>query len=454
MAKEVIMPKFGFTQEDSEIVEWLVQEGEQVEAGDPIVEVTTDKVDMEVEAPVDGILAGIRYHAGDVVPVTEIIAYIVAPGEEPPRSAAPAGQAKAEPAVAAAPQAAAVPPTLSSTMVSATPVAQRMAQAEEVNLAEVRGSGPNGRITREDVARYLAEQPAPAVNGKVRATPAARRVARENGLALAAIAGSGPHGRIQEADVLTAAVPASEPEAVASIDSQSAPAAEMTEVPFTKMRRAIASNLQRSAQEAPHIYFQADMDMGYLNQLVDEANEHRAAAAPKITLTAALTKAVGWALQRHPFLNSHLGDGVILQHQQIHIGIAVALTDGLIVPVVKQVPTKGISQLAAEIRDLAGRARENKLKPAELQDGTFTISNLGMYGIDRFTAIINPPQVGILAVGRTNKQFVPDENGQPLLRPICTLTLSVDHRVVDGAVAAAFMTDLRAVIERPTLMLM
>jgi pyruvate dehydrogenase E2 component (dihydrolipoamide acetyltransferase) len=455
MAKEVIMPKFGFTQEDSQIVEWFVKEGDTVEAGDPLLEVTTDKVNMEVEAPAAGIVGGIQAAAGDTVPVTQVIAYILAPGEAPPVQAAPSAVAGA-PAKALSP----APPVPAEASVAAgtiaggaTPIATRVAAAAGVDTTQVAGTGPGGRVTRKDVEDFLGHRS--AGDGKVRATPAARRVARESGLDLATMAGSGPHGRVQANDVVLAraAVVATPAGITPPVAVPSTPG-ELVRVPFTTMRRTIARTLQRSMQEAPHITFQADIDMTALQGLVAKANELRPEGAEKVTLTAALARAVAWSLARHPSLNSHLGEDEIILWPVANIGIAVALDDGLIVPVVKDAGAKNIGRLSDEIRDLSKRAKQGKLKPEELAEGTFTISNLGMFGIDRFTAIINPPQVGILAVGRTNRVFVPDEQDRPMVRPLCTMTLSVDHRVIDGAIAARFMGDLRDVVQNPELMVL
>ena len=450
MAKEVILPKFGFTLEESQIVEWLVREGDTVAEGDPLVEVTTDKVNMEVEAPTGGIVAGIRAQAGEMVPVTAVIAYILQPGEPLPTSNLQSPMLRQGSAqVSQSSNLPASPPSP-----SATPVASRMAAANQVDLAQVAGTGSGGKVTRQDVAAFLARQPED--NGKLRATPAARRVAREQGVELTAVSGTGPHHRIQQQDVLAYVETQQTLSATPPISQSpnlpiSSPAHR---IPFTPMRRTIARNLQRSMQEAPHITFQADMDMTALLALLGRVNKRVVAAGEKeVTITAVLTKAVAWALKQNPMLNAHLGDDEIWLHDDVHIGIAVALDDGLIVPVVRDVTSKGVGQLNREIREVAGRARSGKLRPDDLGGATFTISNLGMLGIDRFTAIINPPEVGILAVGGTRRLFVPDENDQPVVKPICTMTLSVDHRVVDGAVAARFMADLREVVGFPELMM-
>lgn len=471
MAKEVIMPVFGFNQETSQIVSWLVKDGQTVEQGDPIAEVTTDKINMEIEAPTAGVFSGVGYAAGETVPVTTVIAYILEPGETAPEAPVkapaapqPAAAAPEEPqrsssidqpltqtAQQPVPSAPTYqPPVADGRVAPVSDLAAKVASEHGVDLADVRGSGVGGRITRKDVESYLgAGQPAAqtARGAKVRATPAARHVARQRGVALDTLRGSGPHGRVQAADVTAA-------KAAPPARSQAAPAQPggVLRIPFTQMRRTIADNLQRSMQDAPHIYFQVDADMSALNDMVAEANRQAAGGDAKVTLTAVLAKAVAWTLLRNPKLNSHLGQGEILQYQDINLGLAVALDEGLIVPVIHHADHKSVRQLAAEVNELASRARSGKLKPADLQGATFTISNLGMFRVDRFTAIINPPQVGILAIGRASRRLVPDAQGQATVRPIATLTLSVDHRVIDGAVAAAFLDDLSAVCERPHLM--
>lgn len=428
------MPKFGFTQEESQIVEWLVAEGETVEEGDPILEVTTDKVNMEVEAPIDGTLAGIRYQAGDMVPVTEIIAFILEADESeadiPTQATAPSKVSAAAPEVKAETNG-------KSGAVSVTPVAARMLAERNVAAEQLQGSGSGGKITKADVEAHLAQ--AATGPGKVRATPAARRKAHEQGVALADINGSGPNGRIQAIDVKPVAQP--EPE----IEAVSETAVSPTYVPFTKMRRAIANNLQASWQQAPHIMFSSDMEMAAVMRFSEQF---------EVNLTAVLTKIVAHALGQHPKLNAHLdGDGVML-HQDVHIGMAVAVEDGLIVPVIRHAADKGIGQLATEIREVAGRARSNKLRNNDMGGATFSISNLGMYGIDHFTAILNPPEVGILAIGTTRRVFVPDEQDQPVAKSVATFTLSVDHRAVDGAVAAQFMQTLGQLIAQPERLLL
>lgn len=428
MAKAVILPKFGFTQESAQIVRWLKQAGEAVEQGEPIAEVTTDKVNMEVEAPAAGILDGLRYAEGDTVPVTEVIAYI--------RSASEAPIAKT---ADRRPQAAETADHRPQT--AATPVAEKMARDKGIDLRTVTGTGPGGRVTKRDVEAAVADSVKP------RAVPAARRLARELGVDLAAVQGAGPRGRIQSADVRAAYAQAAQAAAPSAVSGPI-----LRTIPLTGMRRTIATRLQQSFQQSPHIFFDAHIDATALEALRAQANERLPKDAPRVSVTAIIAKACAWALGRHPMLNSRLeGENIVLL-RDIHLGIAVALDDGLIVPVVRDATRKGLAQLAAEIAALAERARTNRLRPDDVAGGTFTISNLGMFGVDRFTAILNPPQVGVLAVSAVRRQIVPDEDDRPVARPILTVTLSADHRVVDGAVAARFLKDLRDGLERPALL--
>ncbi len=429
MAVPVIMPKLEMSQETATVVEWLKQEGEHVEKGEPLLMVETDKVTLEIDSPASGILAGVRVGPQQVVPVTEVIAYILQPGEELPREAE-----------VPSPPPPPIPP------LAATPVAQRLATARGVDLSAVVGTGPGGRITKADVEAVLAAPSRPAVEPppeKVRATPAARRIARERGVDLLAVPGSGPQGRIQAADVLAfTRAPAVAP----------APAAEV--VPLQGMRRTIAERMTTSYRTAPHITFTVRVDMSGFKKARARLNARaEATGQPHVSATALIVKAVAWALKRHPWLNSTLRDEEIHLLPEINVGVAVALEEGLIVPVVHQADRKSVAEIAAEMNDLVTRAREGRLTPADVAGGTFTVSNLGPFGIEQFTAIINPPQAAILAVGATQLEPVVDEEGQVVVRPVMRMTLSADHRVVDGARAARFLTDLREALEAPTLIL-
>jgi pyruvate dehydrogenase E2 component (dihydrolipoamide acetyltransferase) len=437
------MPKLEMAQETATVIEWLKQEGDHVEKGEPLLTVETDKVTVDIESPGSGILAGIRVAPQGVVPVTEVIAYILQPGEALPEEPAPTEEkAGAEP-----PPPSEAPSTPS---VEATPVAQRLAEFHGVDLSTVTGTGSGGRITKADVEAALetpvSEPPPDQVRAdKVRATPAARRIARERGVGLVAVTGSGPRGRVQAADVLAfTPAPAAAPE----------PAAEV--VPLQGIRRTIAERMTASYQTAPHITLTVRVDMTAFEETRAQLNaKAEASGQPRVSATALIVKAVAWALKRHPWLNSTLReeDEEIHLLPEINVGVAVALEEGLIVPVVSQADRKSVAEIAAEVNDLVTRAREGQLTPSDVAGGTFTVSNLGPFGIEQFTAIINPPQAAILAVGATRPEVVADEEGQIAVRPIMRMTLSADHRIVDGAVAAHFLTDLREALETPTLLL-
>ncbi|MCE1252979.1 MAG: 2-oxo acid dehydrogenase subunit E2 [Anaerolineae bacterium] len=439
----VIMPKLEMSQETGLILAWKKKEGDMVNQGDALLEVETDKVSVDVEAVASGILAGVSAKEGESVPVTTVIAYLLQPGETA-ASIPAAGKAASAPAETVAATPAAAPAAAEKSDVRATPLAARMAAVEGVDLKSVTGSGPDGKIVKADVAARLED-------GKVRATPAARRVAREKGVDLESIHGSGPLGRVQEGDVTQYA---SASQVITAQDKAPAAAGEEQVIPLKGMRRTIAERLQASYQTAPHIQFTARVDLTRLNQSRKEMNERaKATGQSHVSVTGLLVKAVAWTLMRHPWINSSLKGDEIYLHNEANIGVAVALPDGLIVPVVKQAQNKQVGQIAAEVNDLSERARAGKLLPSDVSGGTFTISNLGPYGIEQFTAIINPGQTGILAVGASVQEAVVVD-GQLQVRPVMRMTLAVDHRVIDGAVAAQFMADLKAVLETPMLMLM
>ncbi len=456
MAIPIIMPKFGMTQEEATVLRWLRQEGDTVEQGDPLLEVETDKVVMEVEAPASGLLGGILVQKGDVVPVTEVIAFILQPGEKVPDEHAAPVSATEEPQVR-----------------RATPVAQRMAVEAGIDLNQVPTSDPAGKIKRQDVENYLAQlatasvepsiAPSVTVKGKKpRATPAARRVAREHGLDLAQLEGRGPRGRVQEADVV-AAIRQMRPEIAPPPGLAAPPGAEV--VPLQGMRRTIATRMKQSYQTAPHITLTVEADMSAAQALRHELNARaETVSAPRISFTAILVKVCAWALQRHRWVNASLRSGTgneaseeaIHLHEWSNVGVAVALDEGLIVPVVRQAERLGIAEIARQLQDLTDRARQGLLTPDDVSGGTFTITNLGMYGIEHFTAIINPPESAILAVGRIAKRAIVMEReagDEVVIRPMMHMTLSADHRVLDGAVAARFLQDVVEALEHPSLLL-
>ncbi len=414
MATEIIMPKVDMVMDTGTFVEWLKDEGETVEKGEPLFVIQTDKANIEVEAPASGVLAGLAAKPDDVIPVTEIIGYVVAPGEEAP----------ARPESAPAPSA----------------------------LPKTEAPVPEGPVARPAVAETLAGE-----GGKVRATPAARRLATDMGVDLMGIKGRGSRGRIHKADVLAAGTETTPETGRRAVVTQPAtvtlPQARQREtVPLSGPRRIIAERLSYSAATAPHINLSLRVNMAEAARMrrhVGVSLEKRTGYNP--SFTAIVARAVAAVLPRHPYLNASLDGDRIILWDEVHLGIATSLDDSLIVPVIRQAERKGLEQLVSELGDLVARARQKRLTPAEMSGSTFTISNLGMYGIEAFTAIINPPETAILAVGAIVDTLVPGSEGSES-QPLMNLTLCADHRVVDGATGARFLADLKETLENPYLL--
>jgi pyruvate dehydrogenase E2 component (dihydrolipoamide acetyltransferase) len=443
MPTSVIMPKFEMAQETGTVSTWLKNEGDAVEKGEAILEVETDKVTMEVEAPASGILAGIQVGPGAVVPIGQTIAYIIKPGEPWPDEEVDTHIISKAPASTPA---TATPPS------RATPLAERIAEAHGVDIQSIPGTGPTGRVTGKDVETYLGSETSQAAHrepssGKIRAVPAARRLAQEMDIPLGTIVGTGPSGRIQSEDVRQAAEGSPTPLAVPG-----QPVVRRT-IPLTGMRRTIAERMTASTRHAPQFTASIDLNMSRALSIVEDLRqESELTDGPRATLTTFLVKACSWTLTRHPALNAALEGENILEWAEINIGVAVAVQEGLIVPVIRRADRLNIRQVADQLADLATRAREGRLRPEDVQGGTFTLSNLGMFGIDRFTAILNPPQAGILAVGRVSKQAIAQAD-QVTIQPMATFTLTADHRVVDGALVGRFLADLQQAIEHPGVLL-
>jgi len=421
---EVIMPKLGLTMEEGTIIRWLKEQGEEVEKGEPLFEVQTDKVVMEVEAPASGTLGKILIPEGETVPVVQVIAYILEPGEEAPEE---------WPIPVAIAEAASVKP-VSEAKVLATPAAKRVARDMGIDLAQVRGSGEGGMVTREDLLRFLEEKPAPAVTApeRVKASPRARRLAQEKGVDISQVRGTGPQGRITERDLLDFL------------------AAQELLTPGP-IQRVTAQRMTESFTSTPHFYLTIEAKATKLVELRERLRpiiEEKAGA--HLTFTDILIVLVAKALRDHPLANASWEEGRIRIWKEINIGLATAVEEGLIVPVIKRADEKGLAQIARERKELANKAAEGRLSLEELEAGTFTLTNLGMLGVDEFGAIINPPQSAILAVGRIAERPVVEE-GEVVARPTIRLTLSLDHRVWDGAQGARFLSDLKALIEESEL---
>jgi len=439
MPTDIIMPALELAQETGKVVHWLKRAGDTVRKGEPIVEIETDKVTVEIEAPASGVLRDVTAQEGDVVPVGRTIAIVVGTDEA---GAAAAAATVMPPASAAATGAIPIPPTAVSAAggaVKASPLARRIAEQHGVDIARVRT--PSGRV---DVLAYVESQKA-AGNGRegrlVAASPKARRLAAERGLDLAAVRGTGPGGAVLAVDVPVARV------APASAAMPSAPRVGAPGV--GTVWRIMAERMTTSWTTAPHFYLVREVDVSRLVSWLDRARKQTGA---HITYTDLLIKLVAAALSRHPRVNASWRDDAIAQHTDINIGLAVAIDDGLVVPVIHRADTLGLAEIAARREDAVSRAQAGKLRPGDIQGGGFTISNLGMYGVDAFSAIVNPPQAAILAVGRIADRVVA-RNGQPAVLPTMMLTLSCDHRALDGARGAQFLGALADLVEEPLALL-
>jgi len=403
LATDVIMPALGVAQQTGILLKWLKTEGQSVSKGEPLMEIETDKATVEIEAPASGTLAKVSAKAGDEIPVGQTIAVIFAAGEPLP--------AKQE-------------------SPSSAPVWPPLPQGEG------RGEGRPATSTPTTPPAKPAAATAP-VGGRLLASPAAKRIAREKNINLATLKGSGPEGSILADDVLRAA-PDLAPK------PQAAPAAQEI-IPLTPMRRIVGQRMTQSKQSAPHFYISMDIDMSAVSEARTSWKEKRESNVPSINdfILHACTR----ALKDFPSLNSTFTDQGIKLHADISIGMAVALDEGLVVPVIRQADRLSLAELAVQSRELADKAQKKKLFPLDYEGGTFTVSNLGMLGVDSFTAIINPPQCAILAVGRVAPRVVADD-GMFAIRSLMTATLSADHRVVDGAIAARFLQQVKQYLEK------
>jgi pyruvate dehydrogenase E2 component (dihydrolipoamide acetyltransferase) len=421
----------GMAMSDGTVVKWLKEDGAEVRAGEPIVVVMSKKITYEVQAPASGILRPIA-KPKDVRAIGQIIGFVTAPGEEIPEveiEAHPPVEVPAEaPAPAAPVEAELEAPAEEPAFVPSSPAARRLAKELGVDISKVTPVGR--RITEEDVRRYHAEQ------ARIVASPLARRMAKEEGLDLATIKGTGPEGRITEEDVLRA------------LEGREVPAAVPPQrIPFVGMRQAIAEHMVHSLQTMAQVSMSTKADVTEL-KATREALGARWGRKP--SYTDLLVKAVTVALKEHPLLGAKLeGDEIVLP-TEYNIGVAVALEDGLIVPVVRDADKLTLLEIGDRVTDLAQRARENVLDVDEVTGGTITITNLGMFGIDASTPIINPPEVAILGVGRILEELALLD-GQIVGRSRMVLSLTIDHRIVDGAPGAAFMQTLVQLLEHPAL---
>jgi pyruvate dehydrogenase E2 component (dihydrolipoamide acetyltransferase) len=442
MTSQIVMPRMGLTMDEGTLVGWRKSEGQPVTAGEPLFEIETDKSTVEVEASESGVLGKILVPVGATVPVGTVIALLVQPGEAVGGSESPAGMSQP-----AGIKAASVEPTpgdknapaVFPTKVRASPAARTLAKKLGVNLSQVAGSGPGGRVVAWNV-RSL-HSPAP-----VKVTPLAAKVAADLGLDLAGMQGSGPGGRITRQDVEQAnTIPASQPEV-----SDLAALSE-TIRPFTRIEQVMARRMMESFTSAPHFYLHVSVDARPLVALRDQLKARlEKRSGIYLTYTDLLVYFCARALARHPeVMVQWTSQGLRLLHQ-VHVGVAVDSVSGLLVPVVRNADQLGLAETSRALADLSKRARAGTLLPAEQEQGVFTISNLGAHGIDAFDAVLNPPQAAILAVGRIKEQALV-EDGKVVPAAMLTLSLSVDHRVLDGVKGARFLGDIAELLETPAL---
>ena len=428
MATKVHMEALSPTMEEGQLVQWLKGEGDAIANGDLLAEIETDKATMELVARGEGLLRKIFLDAGGIAEVGSVIAVIAAADEDisgiegvtgGAAAAAPADEASAPTAPEPAPQAVSAPPAVPPPETSAPAVVP-------------------------------AASPAPG--GRIKASPLARRLAEEMGVDITRVSGSGPGGRVVKRDVETAKA-AGVAAPVAAPATWASDGAEYEDVPTSQMRKAIAKRLVTSIGPVPTFYLTVDVDMGRVMEARKSINTMLEKDGMRISINDILLKAIAAALRQHPNCNAQWHDGFVRRFSSVHLGVAVAIEDGLITPVVKNAHAKGIAQISAEVRELAGRARDKKLLPDEYTGSTFIVSNLGMLGIREFTAIINPPEAGILAVGGIVETPVVVD-GQVTVRPRMRITMSCDHRVIDGAQGARFLQTLQGMLEEPTAILL
>ncbi len=407
MATNVIMPALGVAQQTGTLLKWLKSEGQTVTKGEPLMEIETDKSTVEIEAAASGILSRVTAKTGDEVPVGQTIALILAPGE-----------------------------ALSSAMVAERPHPNPLPEGEGINRDHPlpRGEGRGeGRATTTSTTM-------PAIStalsgGRILASPKAKRIAKEQGIELSSLRGTGPEGSILAADV----------QRVANGNlALPATATARGLLPLTPMRRIVGQRMTQSKQTAPHFYISMDVDMTAVSKLRSAWKERGDEPMPSIN--DFILQASARALKEFPQVNSNFTEQGILQHADINVGVAVALDEGLVVPVIRNADQLNLLELAKQSRVLADKAQNKKLLPLDYEGGTFTVSNLGMLGVDSFIAIINPPQCAILAVGRVAPRVVTDGDGIEI-KSMMTATLSADHRVVDGASAARFLQQVKKLLE-------
>ncbi len=427
MATKVHMEALSPTMEEGQVVRWLKAEGDPVEAGELLAEIETDKATMELVARGDGVLRAILLGEGRTAPVGDVIAVIAAEDED----------------VADLLQAASATPTTSSaTAVEEAPVRPALPTPTP-------GPAPPPSPPSLQPGATQVSAAAERTDGdRLRASPVARRLAREAGLRLEAVVGSGPRGRIVKRDIEAALATGA---TTAPAPSPAVSGEDFVDIPLTQIRKTIARRLVESLGPVPHFFLTIDVDMARASELRQQFNELELGA--RISFNDIVIKAAALALARHPECNAWWGGDHVRRHHRVHIGVAVAIDDGLITPIVRDAHARGIAEISNEVRELAALARAKRLAPEQYTGSTFSISNLGMFGIEQFTGVINPPEAGILAVGAVEERPVAVD-GRVVVRPRMRMTMSCDHRVIDGAQGARFLATLQDILEKPLSVLL
>lgn len=471
MAEVIIMPKLGFNMNTGKLVEWYKNEGDTVAKGEPLFSVETDKTNMDIEATGDGVVKKLFISAGDEIPVTLPIAVVGGADEDVSAvvadamaqleggGAAPAAseETKVEVAAAQTEQAEKKPAPAAGGRMRITPRARRVAAENDLSLEgiEITGTGWQGGICEQDILDYLA-------SNKLKATPVAQAMAAAEGIDLSTVAGTGVNGKIMKADVEKAVSANKAAAAKQTAESSEAGAAKFSpdgkeileEVPYAGVRKVIGDRLSESKFTAPHLYFTQKVN---LEKLLDVRKQVNSAQDKKTSVTDYIARATIMALQKYPEMNSSLVGDTIVKYKSVNLGIAVASPTGLIVPNIKDSQNMSVVELSKASSPLFEKARAGKLAIDEYTGGTFTISNLGMFGIENFTAIINPPEVGILSISSTKDEPVvvtaADGSKEIAIKPMMNIQVSVDHRIIDGLLAAQFVTEIKNLLETPISLL-
>ena len=454
MATRVHMEALSPTMEEGQVVKWLKSEGEAVAHGEILAEIETDKATMELVARGEGALRKILVGEGGTAPVGDVIAVIAPEGEDIAALLEGLGgddgvgtQQVADPAAGAGGPA--------DPASAAAPAMQGQAPQPATAPARTAAATPASPLA-EPTPQAAGASPAAVPTGRVKASPLARRLAGELGLDIAAVQGTGPGGRVVKRDIemaaeAAAAAPAAAPGAPA-VAPAVPPGEQFADVPLSQMRKTVARRLTESLGPVPHFFLTVDVDMTRALEARVRVNEILAAQGARVSVNDLVIKATAAALVHHPECNAWWQGSSIRRFSSVHMGVAVAIPDGLITPVVRDAHAKGLARIGAEVREMAGRAREKKLQPHEYTGSTFSISNLGMFGIEEFTAVINPPEAGIIAVGAVEERPVAVE-GEVVVQPRMRITMSCDHRVIDGAQGARFLATLKSFLEEPAAIL-